>query len=221
MRGLEWLLHGGGCLCLDPQVLGVVHRGDRHPDRVPARPHLHSPLACIDPFLGRWHGAVAREGAGLSFFYFAPTTSLVAVPMASVDVPFMTIVLRKGYGLGAQAMAGGSFKAPIFTVSWPTGEFGGMGLEGFVKPRLLTGAPTSLTSNQFELIGALLANNEGLKEAMLLDRLGEFFQLRFVKVLTGLTLLGNDLLERTLEDAVVAVRLLSLLGGRAFFLLRC
>ncbi len=55
------------------------------------------------------------------------------VTAANVEVPFMTIILRKGYGLGAQAMAGGSFKAPIFTVSWPTGEFGGMGLEGFVK----------------------------------------------------------------------------------------
>ncbi len=52
---------------------------------------------------------------------------------ASMTVPFMTIVLRKGYGLGAQAMAAGSFHAPLFTVSWPTGEFGGMGLEGAVK----------------------------------------------------------------------------------------
>jgi acetyl/propionyl-CoA carboxylase alpha subunit/acetyl-CoA carboxylase carboxyltransferase component len=52
---------------------------------------------------------------------------------ASVTVPFFTIVLRKSYGLGAQAMAGGSFKAPFFAVSWPTGEFGGMGLEGAVK----------------------------------------------------------------------------------------
>lgn len=52
---------------------------------------------------------------------------------ASLEVPFFTIVLRKGYGLGAQSMAGGSFKAPNFTVSWPTGEFGGMGLEGAVK----------------------------------------------------------------------------------------
>ena len=52
---------------------------------------------------------------------------------ASLSVPFFTIVLRKAYGLGAQAMAGGSFKAPLFTVSWPTGEFGGMGLEGAVK----------------------------------------------------------------------------------------
>jgi acetyl-CoA carboxylase carboxyltransferase component len=52
---------------------------------------------------------------------------------ASVTVPVFTIILRKAYGLGAQAMAGGSFKAPLFTVSWPTGEFGGMGLEGAVK----------------------------------------------------------------------------------------
>ncbi|MGH0034076.1 MAG: carboxyl transferase domain-containing protein [Myxococcota bacterium] len=52
---------------------------------------------------------------------------------ASLDVPFFTVILRKGYGLGAQAMAGGSFKAPFFTVAWPTGEFGGMGLEGAVK----------------------------------------------------------------------------------------
>ena len=48
-------------------------------------------------------------------------------------MPFFTIVLRKGYGLGAQAMAGASFKAPVFTVAWPTGEFGGMGLEGAVR----------------------------------------------------------------------------------------
>jgi len=55
------------------------------------------------------------------------------VAAANSDVPAMTIVTRKGYGLGAQAMAAGSFKATAFTVSWPTGEFGGMGLEGFVK----------------------------------------------------------------------------------------
>lgn len=55
------------------------------------------------------------------------------VTSASVTVPFFTIVLRKGYGLGAQAMAGGGFKATTFTVAWPTGEFGGMGLEGAVK----------------------------------------------------------------------------------------
>ena len=59
--------------------------------------------------------------------------SRMFVTGASLSVPFFTIVVRKGYGLGAQAMAGGSFKAPVFTVAWPTGEFGGMGLEGAVK----------------------------------------------------------------------------------------
>jgi acetyl/propionyl-CoA carboxylase alpha subunit/acetyl-CoA carboxylase carboxyltransferase component len=59
--------------------------------------------------------------------------SRLFVTGSSMTVPFFTIVLRKGYGLGAQAMAGGSFKAGLFTVAWPTGEFGGMGLEGFVK----------------------------------------------------------------------------------------
>lgn len=52
---------------------------------------------------------------------------------ANLTVPLFTVIVRKGYGLGAQAMAGGSFRAPVFTVSWPTGEFGGMGLEGAVK----------------------------------------------------------------------------------------
>lgn len=52
---------------------------------------------------------------------------------ANVSVPLFTIILRKGYGLGAQGMAGASFIAPFFTISWPTGEFGGMGLEGAVK----------------------------------------------------------------------------------------
>ena len=60
-------------------------------------------------------------------------TSRMFVAAASLRVPFFTIVLRKGYGLGAQAMAGGSFAAPFFTVAWPTGEFGGMGLEGAVR----------------------------------------------------------------------------------------
>ena len=52
---------------------------------------------------------------------------------ASVTVPYVTVILRKGYGLGAQAMAGGSFRAPALTVAWPTGEIGGMGLEGAVR----------------------------------------------------------------------------------------
>ena len=59
--------------------------------------------------------------------------SRMFVTGASLTVPFCTIVLRKGYGLGAQAMAGGSFRAPLFLVAWPSGELGGMGLEGAVR----------------------------------------------------------------------------------------
>jgi acetyl-CoA carboxylase carboxyltransferase component/biotin carboxyl carrier protein len=59
--------------------------------------------------------------------------SRMMVTGANLETPLMTIVIRKSYGLGAQAMAGGSFRAPLFTITWPTGEFGGMGLEGAVK----------------------------------------------------------------------------------------
>lgn len=59
--------------------------------------------------------------------------SRLFVTAGSLDVPFFTVVLRKGYGLGAQAMAAGSFQAPLFVASWPSGEFGGMGLEGAVR----------------------------------------------------------------------------------------
>ncbi len=52
---------------------------------------------------------------------------------ASLQVPVFTVVLRKGYGLGAQAMAAGGFHETRFTIAWPTGEFGGMGLEGYVR----------------------------------------------------------------------------------------
>jgi len=52
---------------------------------------------------------------------------------ANLTVPFGLVVTRKAYGLGAQAMAGGGLKEPLFSVSWPTGEFGPMGLEGAVR----------------------------------------------------------------------------------------
>lgn len=52
---------------------------------------------------------------------------------AQLKQPWVAIFLRRGYGLGAMAMAGGSFARPVLTASWPQGEFGGMGLEGAVK----------------------------------------------------------------------------------------
>jgi acetyl/propionyl-CoA carboxylase alpha subunit/acetyl-CoA carboxylase carboxyltransferase component len=52
---------------------------------------------------------------------------------ANLTVPMFSVVLRKSYGLGALAMTGGSYPSSLFAVAWPTGEFGGMGLEGAVK----------------------------------------------------------------------------------------
>ncbi|HEX7307409.1 carboxyl transferase domain-containing protein [Lentzea sp.] len=57
----------------------------------------------------------------------------MVVTGANITVPFGLVVLRKAYGLGAQAMAAGSLKVPRFAISWPTGEFGPMGLEGAIK----------------------------------------------------------------------------------------
>jgi acetyl-CoA carboxylase carboxyltransferase component len=59
--------------------------------------------------------------------------SRMFVAAAHLRVPYFSVVLRKGYGLGAMAMTAGGFHAPEFTVAWPTGEFGAMGLEGAVK----------------------------------------------------------------------------------------
>jgi acetyl/propionyl-CoA carboxylase alpha subunit/acetyl-CoA carboxylase carboxyltransferase component len=90
------------------------------------------------------------ESAGLPIISLCDTPGFMVGPDAEVDaavrrfsrlfiigarltVPFGMIILRKGYGLGAMAMAGGSFHAPEFTVAWPTGEIGGMGLEGAVR----------------------------------------------------------------------------------------
>ena len=59
--------------------------------------------------------------------------SRMFVAAAHLRVPLLSVVLRKGYGLGAMAMTGGGFHETLSTVAWPTGEFGGMGLEGAVR----------------------------------------------------------------------------------------
>ena len=85
------------------------------------------------------------------------------VAQASISVPYFTIITRKCYGLGAQCMAGGAtMGGAAFCVGWPTGEFGGMGLEGAVK----LGYPKELASAREEggieaeqkLFDELLAN---------------------------------------------------------------
>ncbi len=59
--------------------------------------------------------------------------SAMFLAAAQLKVPVFAVVLRKGYGLGAMAMTAGGFHAPVFTVAWPSAEFGAMGLEGAVK----------------------------------------------------------------------------------------
>src|SRR5215218_159428 len=59
--------------------------------------------------------------------------SRMFVVAAQLQVPVVAVVLRKAYGLGAMAMAAGGLHAPLATASWPSGEFGAMGLEGAVE----------------------------------------------------------------------------------------
>jgi acetyl-CoA carboxylase carboxyltransferase component len=59
--------------------------------------------------------------------------SRMFIAAAHLRVPYFSVVLRKGYGLGAMAMTAGGFHAPDATVAWPSGEFGAMGLEGSVR----------------------------------------------------------------------------------------
>jgi acetyl-CoA carboxylase carboxyltransferase component len=59
--------------------------------------------------------------------------SRMFIAAAHLRVPYLSVVLRKGYGLGAMAMTGGGFHETLSTVAWPTGEFGAMGLEGAVR----------------------------------------------------------------------------------------
>jgi len=59
--------------------------------------------------------------------------SRIFVTASSITEPYITLVTRKGYGLGAQAMAAGSFHNPLLTAAWPSGEFGAMGIEGAVR----------------------------------------------------------------------------------------
>ena len=93
------------------------------------------------------------------------------VTAGSLTVPFFTIVLRKGYGLGAMTMAGGGFHETMFTVSWPTGEFGGMGLEGAVRlgyrNELAAIADDAERDRAFEdMVARMYEQGKGLSAAM-------------------------------------------------------
>ncbi len=85
------------------------------------------PLLTLCDTPGFMVGPEAEKTAQVRHFARMFTTA------AGATIPMFSVVLRKGYGLGAMAMVGGGYHRPVFNVSWPTGEFGGMGLEGAVK----------------------------------------------------------------------------------------
>ena len=89
---------------------------------------------------------------------------------ATMTVPMVTVILRKGYGLGAMAMAGGDFHATLATLAWPTGEVGGMGLEGAVRLSMrkeLAAVPDDADRERLfdELVAAAYARGNALSAA--------------------------------------------------------
>ena len=119
-----------GILANNPEHLGGAIDGDAA-DKATAfldlcRAH-RLPVVSLCDTPGFMVGPAAERTATVRRF------SAMFVAGARLTAPLCTVVLRKGYGLGAMAMAGGDLKAPALTVAWPTGEFGGMGLEGAVR----------------------------------------------------------------------------------------
>ncbi len=89
---------------------------------------------------------------------------------ANLTVPLFSVVLRKSYGLGAIAMTGGSYQAAMFSISWPTGEFGGMGLEGSVKlgyrnELAAIADPVARKAKFDEMVAAAYAHGKALSRA--------------------------------------------------------
>ena len=100
--------------------------------------------------------------------------SRLFVTAANLRVPYFSVVLRKGYGLGAMGMAAGSLHAPVFTIAWPTGEFGAMGLEGAVRlgfRKELEAAPTGPAREALfqQLLAQQVANGQAIPMASSLE----------------------------------------------------
>lgn len=100
--------------------------------------------------------------------------SRLFIDAAGMSVPWGTVIVRKGYGLGAQAMAAGSFRAPRFVIAWPTGEIGGMGLEGavrlgFAKELAAIEDPTERQQAFDNLVALAYANGRALTAATVLE----------------------------------------------------
>jgi acetyl-CoA carboxylase carboxyltransferase component len=122
--------HPLGVIANDPSHLGGAidaHGADKAARFMQLCGGFELPLLFLCDTPGFMVGPAAERTATVRHF------ARMFVTGANLQVPTGTVILRKGYGLGAQAMAGGGFKAPLFTVGWPTSEFGAMGLEGAVR----------------------------------------------------------------------------------------
>ena len=100
--------------------------------------------------------------------------SRLIIASANLNVPLFTIVLRKAYGLGGQAMAGGGLHEPFYTIAWPTAEFGPMGLEGAVElgfSKELAAAPTAEARRNLydELVANMYTKGKGVSVAQVFE----------------------------------------------------
>ena len=87
--------------------------------------------------------------------------------------PLVTVILRKAYGLGAMAMAGGGFDRPDYCCAWPSGEIGAMGLEGAVRLGYrdhLAALPEEARAVEFQrLLDEMITRGKALNAASLLE----------------------------------------------------
>jgi acetyl/propionyl-CoA carboxylase alpha subunit/acetyl-CoA carboxylase carboxyltransferase component len=112
-------LHLGGAIDGDAADKATAFLGRCQAHRLPVVSLVDTPGFMVGPAAERT-AIVRRFGA-------------MFVAGARLTVPVCAVVLRKAYGLGAMAMTAGDLRRPAITVAWPTGEFGGMGLEGAVR----------------------------------------------------------------------------------------
>ena len=134
-----------------PNMVTLVARIDGRPVAVLANDSRHLAGAIDGPAADKatWFLRLAQE-RGLALISLIDTPGFMVGPEveatglvrrvgalflagSALKVPSIAVIVRRGFGLGAQAMATGSFAEPMATLAWPSGEMGGMGLEGAVR----------------------------------------------------------------------------------------
>jgi acetyl/propionyl-CoA carboxylase alpha subunit/acetyl-CoA carboxylase carboxyltransferase component len=160
--------HAAGLLVNNPRHLGGAIDGDAA-DKATAFLRLceahRLPVVSLVDTPGFMVGPEAERTAIVRRF------GAMFVAGARLTVPVCAVVLRKAYGLGAMAMTAGDLRRPAITVAWPTGEFGGMGLEGAVrlgyrKELEAIEDPVARRARYEELVAEQYARGKALSTAM-------------------------------------------------------